>query len=124
MYACVSYLILTKLVDITYIIITTHTCSEMCFDCSQCRHCQQLKIAESHNWFQSKVNQWIDLATERCKSGIKKAIELDKVVQVTDDVQFSSSAVDGAGLLFLLMKFSDEVLTFAYSLTLSFSLNC
>ncbi|XP_064406965.1 protein unc-13 homolog D-like isoform X2 [Halichondria panicea] len=72
-------------------------------------HCQQLKIAESHNWFQSKVNQWIDLATERCKSGIKKAIELDKVVQVTDDVQFSSSAVDGAGLLFLLMKFSDEL---------------
>ncbi len=74
-----------------------------------CRDRQNLKIANFHKWFQSKVNQWIDLATERCRSLIKKAIELDTVVQVTDDVQYSSSAVDGHGFLSLLMKLSDEV---------------
>ncbi len=62
-----------------------------------------------HKCFQRNVNQWIDLATDKCKSGIKKAIELDKVVQVTEDVQFSSSAVDGTRFLLLLMKLSDEV---------------
>ncbi|XP_064406610.1 protein unc-13 homolog D-like isoform X2 [Halichondria panicea] len=72
-------------------------------------HRQHLKIANFHTWFQSKVNQWINLATERCRSLIKKAIELDTVVQVTDDVQYSSSAVDGHSFLTLLMKLSDEL---------------
>ncbi len=71
-------------------------------------------MANFHKHFQRNVNQWIDLATERCRSRIKQAIELDTVVQVTEDVQFSSSAVDGTGFLFLLMKLSDEVRTFAY----------
>ena len=55
------------------------------------------------------VNNWIVLATDRCKDRIRKAIQLDKVVQVTEDVHFSSSAVDGTGFLLRLMKLSDEL---------------
>ncbi|XP_064406997.1 protein unc-13 homolog 4B-like isoform X2 [Halichondria panicea] len=72
-------------------------------------HRQQLQMANFHKCFQRNVNQWIDLATERCRSRIKQAIELDTVVQVTEDVQFSSSAVDGTEFLLLLMKLSDEL---------------
>ena len=49
------------------------------------------------------------MATDRCKEQIKKAIELDQIVLVNDEVQFSSSAVDGTGFLFLLMKLDEEV---------------
>ncbi len=62
-------------------------------------------------WFHGKVNKWLQLATERCREKLSKAIELDNVVQVTECVQFSSSAVDGTGFLLLLMKLSDEVNT-------------
>ena len=62
-----------------------------------------------HKWFSLKVNHWITLATDRCREHIRKAIQLDTIVQVSDEVQFSSSAVDGTGFLFLLMKLDEEV---------------
>ena len=39
------------------------------------------------------------MATERCKNYICKAIKLDEAICVTEDVKFSTSAVDTVGFL-------------------------
>lgn len=56
-----------------------------------------------HEWFKYLVFHWIKEAATRCKDQIEKAIELDKVVEVTNDVKFSSSAVDASGSLIRLL---------------------
>ena len=38
-----------------------------------------LQTTKYHLWFKGMVNGWIFMATERCKSKIKKAIAIDEV---------------------------------------------
>ena len=45
------------------------------------------------------VKNWVRLATDKCKDYIVKAVEADSSITVTNDVMFSSSALDTTGFL-------------------------
>ena len=62
-----------------------------------------------HDWFKYLVFHWIKEAGSRCKDQIEKAIELDKVVEVTNEVKFSSSAVDASGSLIRLLNVRNDL---------------
>jgi len=64
-----------------------------------------LQINKYHQWFKGMVNGWVQMATNRCKSRIQQAIQLDQVVQVTDEAKFSSSAVDTKAFLLQMGSF-------------------
>jgi len=38
-----------------------------------------LQINKYHQWFKGMVNGWVQMATNRCKSRIQQAIQLDQV---------------------------------------------
>jgi hypothetical protein len=59
----------------------------------------ELKIRNYHLWFSPMVANWISRAQSLCRQYIDKAIQIDKVIQVTDEATFSSSAVDTKGFL-------------------------
>ena len=66
---------------------------------------ENLAISEFHVWFRDMVKHWIKLATDRCKDYTTKAISADSAITVTDDVMFSSSAVDTTGFLLKIGNF-------------------
>ena len=71
-------------------------------------HCSirnKLKILGFHKWFQEFVPGWIVVATDKCESRIRQAIELDEIVKITDDLQMSASAVDTNGFLLQMATF-------------------
>ena len=45
------------------------------------------------------VKDWIQVATDKCKAYIVKAIAVDTEITVTNDVMFSNSALDTTGFL-------------------------
>ncbi|XP_049872647.1 protein unc-13 homolog 4B isoform X2 [Pectinophora gossypiella] len=51
-------------------------------------------ISKFHSWFFDGVAQWLDIAAFKALTRIEKAVELDNLVPVYDDVKYSSSAVD------------------------------
>lgn len=65
----------------------------------------KVELKNCHVWFKHMVNNWIHVATKRCKERIGKAIEIDQVVQVTDEAKFSSSAVDTKAFLLQMGSF-------------------
>lgn len=51
------------------------------------------------------VPGWIKLAAEKCEDRIKKAIELDEIVKITEDLKLSASAVDTNGFVIQMATF-------------------
>ena len=58
-----------------------------------------LSLLGFHKWFSKFIPGWIDIATEKCETRIRKAIELDEIVKITIDLKLSVSAVDTNGFL-------------------------
>lgn len=58
-----------------------------------------LLLPKCHKWFQEMVKNWIKLAIDKCNDYIIKAINVDSAITVTNEVQFSASAVDVTGFL-------------------------
>ena len=65
----------------------------------------KLTILGFHKWFQEFVPGWIIVATDKCESRIRQAIELDEIVKITDELQMSASAVDTNGFLLQMATF-------------------
>lgn len=65
----------------------------------------KLTILGFHKWFQEFVPGWIVVATDKCESRIRQAIELDEIVKITDELQMSASAVDTNGFLLQMATF-------------------
>ena len=65
----------------------------------------ELEILGFHKWFKKFIPGWIDVATEKCEARIRQAIELDEVVQITDEIKLSASAVDTNGFLLQMTAF-------------------
>ena len=65
----------------------------------------KLNILNFHKWFHGFVPGWINVATEKCESHIRQAIELDEIVKITEDLKLSSSAVDTNGFLLQMATF-------------------
>lgn len=65
----------------------------------------KLKILGFHKWFQEFVPGWIVVATDKCESRIRQAIEMDEIVKITDELQISVSAVDTNGFLLQMATF-------------------
>ena len=53
-----------------------------------------LSVTSFHGWFKVSVADWVSVAQAEAKERLDKAIELDKIVKESDNVPFSSSAVD------------------------------
>ena len=51
------------------------------------------------------VKHWITVASERCKKLTVRAVEDDAAIAITDEVKFSTSAVDVTGFLIQLGNF-------------------
>ena len=60
---------------------------------------EDLRIPHFHKWFRDMVRNWIRVATDKCKNFTVKAITADSAISVTDEVMFSTSAVDTTGFL-------------------------
>lgn len=65
----------------------------------------KLNILNFHKWFHGFVPGWINVATEKCESHIRQAIELDEIVKITEELKLSSSAVDTNGFLLQMATF-------------------
>ena len=66
---------------------------------------RSLLLPQCHNSFEGMVKNWIELAAKRCNDLTVKAIEADSAIAVTDQVKFSTSAVDVTGFLLKLGNF-------------------
>ena len=53
-----------------------------------------LSVTCFHGWFKGSVADWVGVAQARVKERLDRAIELDTIVKASDNVPFSSSAVD------------------------------
>ena len=60
---------------------------------------KNLSVPHFHKWFKDMVRNWIRIATDKCKDYTAKAIAADSEITVTDEVMFSTSAVDTTGFL-------------------------
>ena len=60
---------------------------------------KSLTMPHFHKLFQNMVKDWIQVATDKCKAYIVKAIAADTEITVTNDVMFSNSALDTTGFL-------------------------
>ena len=58
-----------------------------------------LTIPQFHKWFKDMVRNWVRMAMDKCKDFTVKAIAADSAITVTDEVMFSTSAVDTTGFL-------------------------
>ena len=58
-----------------------------------------LMLPHSHKWFSAMVKNWIRIASDKCRHYTSKAITADSAITVTDEVMFSTSAVDTIGFL-------------------------
>ena len=65
----------------------------------------KLLLPGCYKWFQGMVEHWITLAANRCDELTSKAIEADNTIAVTNQVKFSTSAVDVTGFLLKLGNF-------------------
>ena len=70
---------------------------------------KQLYLAQLHTWFRELVPSWIKAASKRSRQQVKAAIKLDTIVVVTDEVKFSSSAIDASGILTTLFKLRNDL---------------
>ena len=61
--------------------------------------CDSLAIANFHKWFKDMVRGWIRMAMDKCKDYTAKAVAADSTTSVTNDVMFSTSALDTTGFL-------------------------
>ena len=77
----------------------------VCFVVFFCSIYLKLNILNFHKWFHGFVPGWINVATEKCESHIRQAIELDEIVKITEDLKLSSSAVDTNGFLLQMATF-------------------
>lgn len=66
-------------------------------------------MSQLSSWFGHLVPFWIKEAGRRCNKHIDLAIQLDKVVDVTREVKFSSSAVDATAALVQLLNVRDDL---------------
>ena len=64
-----------------------------------CSMCGSLSIRNFHEWFKQWVKDWIRIAIDKCRDYTAKAIAADSEITVTNDVMFSSSALDTTGFL-------------------------
>ena len=82
-----------------------------------------LSIPHYHKWFKDMVESWIRMAIDKCKDYTVKAIAGDSEITVTDEVMFSTSAVDTTGFLLQVGSFWKHldwpVASVAYGLAVS-----
>ena len=82
-----------------------------------------LSVPHFHKWFKDMVESWIRAATNKCKDYTAKAIAADSEITVTDEVMFSTSAVDTTGFLLQVGSFWKHldwpVASVAYGLAVS-----
>ncbi|KAL5473221.1 hypothetical protein EMCRGX_G027674 [Ephydatia muelleri] len=78
--------------------------------------CEIAKLAEGNNiqdiqlfgyqhWFKKMVLVWLSVALARCKEKIDKAVQVDQIASVTDQVGYSSSLVDTSIFLYQVVEF-------------------
>ena len=61
---------------------------------------KDLKMHNFHKWFKDMVKNWVRMAVDKCKDYTVKAIAADSAMTaVTNEVMFSTSAVDATGFL-------------------------
>ncbi|KAI5645978.1 c2 domain-containing protein [Phthorimaea operculella] len=66
-------------------------------------------ISKFHSWFFDGVAQWLDIAAYKALTRIEKAVELDNLVPVYEDVKYSSSAVDTRGIFTQIKIFWEQL---------------
>ncbi|XP_026481673.1 protein unc-13 homolog 4B-like [Ctenocephalides felis] len=66
-------------------------------------------MSRHHEWFTAGVAHWLDIAAYKATGRIDKAVELDKFVPVTDDVKYSSSAVDSLAIFYQIKIFWEQL---------------
>lgn len=55
---------------------------------------EHMKVQNYYNWFRSGVAHWLDIAVYKALKRIDRAIEIDSLQAVDNNVQYTSSAVD------------------------------
>ncbi|XP_056643734.1 protein unc-13 homolog 4B isoform X2 [Diorhabda sublineata] len=71
--------------------------------------CDSFHIKNFHNWFHDGVARWLDVAVFKALQRIEKAVELDQLVHVDHNVQYSSSAVDTLTIFYQVKVFWEQL---------------
>ena len=66
----------------------------MMYKISSCSVKKELTICEFYKWFHFVVKNWLYIAKHKALTRIHKAVELDKDVDITQGIKYSTSAVD------------------------------
>lgn len=74
-----------------------------------CPEVSAFKISEYHEWFVSGVAHWLDISVYKALKRIEKAIELDKLVPVDENVRHSSSAIDTLAIFYQIKIFWQQL---------------
>lgn len=67
------------------------------------------KMSEYYTWFTVGVTHWLDISVFKALTRIKKAIELDDLLPVDDEVKYSSSAVDTLNIFYQIKIFWQQL---------------
>lgn len=67
------------------------------------------QIKDFYKWFHGGVAQWLDIAVYKALQRIQKAVELDKLVPISPDVKYSSSAVDTLTIFYQIKVFWQQL---------------
>ena len=68
-----------------------------------------IKIEKYYEWFTSGVIHWLDISVYKALTRIQKAIELDSLIPVDENVKYSSSAVDTLAIFYQIKIFWQQL---------------
>lgn len=68
-----------------------------------------IKIGKYYEWFTSGVIHWLDISVYKALTRIQKAIELDTLIPVDENVKYSSSAVDTLAIFYQIKIFWQQL---------------
>ncbi|XP_028162943.1 protein unc-13 homolog 4B isoform X3 [Ostrinia furnacalis] len=66
-------------------------------------------ISQFHSWFFGGVAKWLEIAAEKAKTRVEKAVDLDNLVQVDTNVKYSSSGVDTLAIFYQIKIFWQQL---------------
>lgn len=74
-----------------------------------CPEVSGFKITQYHEWFISSVAHWLEISLYKALKRIEKAIELDKLIPIDDNVRHSSSAIDTLAIFYQIKIFWQQL---------------
>lgn len=66
-------------------------------------------ISKFHSWFFGGVAKWLEIAAEKAKTRVEKAVDLDNLVPVDTNVKYSSSGVDTLAIFYQIKIFWQQL---------------